>query len=283
MRGIGLIPNWEKENSALVVERICDFFEQRGVTVLTADPGQTDYQAGGSLRERLAHWEDRVDLFIVVGGDGTILRAARDLACWSAPMLGINVGHKGFLAEIEVEQMDRYLQYILTGQYRYLERMMLQATVRRGTRSLGQFIALNDIVISRGPFSRILTLNTCINDDFLESYSGDGVIIATPTGSTGYSLSAGGPIVNPSLKLIVITPICPHSLNNRAVIVTAEESIRMRVDTRQAQVVLTADGQVGFALEDGDEIIVEKAEEKVKLVYFGDNSFYRLLHQKLKD
>lgn len=283
MRAIGLIPNWQKENSALVVERICDFFDQRGVEILTAAPEQTDYLTGGSLDERLARWRHRVDLFIVVGGDGTILRAARDLAAWGAPILGINLGHKGFLAEIEVEQMDRYLQYVLTGRYQYLERMMLQAAVYRGKKELGCFVALNDIVISRGPFSRILTLNTCINEDFLESYSGDGVIIATPTGSTGYSLSAGGPIVNPSLELMVITPICPHSLNNRAVIVTAEENIRMRVDTRQAQVVLTADGQVGFALEDSDEIVVQKADQTVKLVHFGDNFFYRLLHQKLKD
>lgn len=282
MRGIGLIPNWQKENAALVVERICDFFGQRHVLLLTADPRQADCQAGGSLAESLENWRSRVEMLIVVGGDGTILRAARDLAHWDVPILGINVGHKGFLAEIEIEQMDRYLQYIVAGQYRYLERMMLEAVVQRGDQMLGRFIALNDIVISRGPFSRILTLNTFINEDFLESYSGDGVIVATPTGSTGYSLSAGGPIVNPSLDLIVITPICPHSLNNRAVIVTVDEQILMRVDTRQAQVVLTVDGQVGFALEDSDEIVVKRAEQKVKLIHFGDNSFYRLLHQKLK-
>jgi len=282
MRGIGLIPNWQKENSALVVERICEFFKQRNILVLKADSRQTDYQAGGSLAKRLESWRGRVEILIVVGGDGTILRTARDLAHWDVPILGINVGHKGFLAEIEVEQMDRYLQYIVTGQYQFRERMMLDATVQREDRVLGRFIALNDIVISRGPFSRILTLNTFINEDFLESYSGDGVIVATPTGSTGYSLSAGGPIVNPSLELIVITPICPHSLNNRAVIVTVKEQILMRVDSRQAQVVMTADGQVGFALEDGDEVVVRKSEQKVKLVHFGDNSFYRLLRQKLK-
>ena len=282
MRGIGLIPNWQKENSALVVERICEFFKQRNILVLKADSRQTDYHTGGSLEKRLESWRGRVEILIVVGGDGTILRTARDLAHWDVPILGINVGHKGFLAEIEVEQMDRYLQYIVTGQYQFRERMMLDATVQREDRVLGRFIALNDIVISRGPFSRILTLNTFINEDFLESYSGDGVIVATPTGSTGYSLSAGGPIVNPSLELIVITPICPHSLNNRAVIVTVKEQILMRVDSRQAQVVMTADGQVGFALEDGDEVVVRKSEQKVKLVHFGDNSFYRLLRQKLK-
>ncbi len=282
MRGIGLVPNWQKENTALVVERICDFFDERGILLLTANPEQSDYLVAGSLAERLEGWCDRVDMLIVVGGDGTILRAARDLAPWDVPILGINVGHKGFLAEIEIEQMDRYLQYIVAGRYQYLERMMLAAEVRREGRALEHFIALNDIVISRGPFSRILTLNTFINDDFLESYSGDGVIVASPTGSTGYSLSAGGPIVNPSLELLVITPISPHSLNNRSVIVTAGEEIHMRVVSRQSQVVLTADGQVGFSLDDGDEITVRRAEQKVKLIHFGDNSFYRLLHSKLK-
>ncbi len=282
MRGIGLIPNWQKENTALVVEKVCDFFEQRRVLLLTADSGQADCQDPGSLAKNLESWRGRVEILIVVGGDGTILRAARDLVHWDVPILGINLGHKGFLAEIEVEQIDRYLQYIIAGQYHYLERMMLEAGVQRGGRVLKRFIALNDIVISRGPFSRILTLNTFINDDFLESYSGDGAIVATPTGSTGYSLSAGGPIVNPSLELIVITPICPHSLNNRSVIVTAEEQIRMRVESRQAQIVLTADGQVGFDLEENDEVVVKKAAQKVKLIHFGDNSFYRLLHQKLK-
>ncbi len=283
MRGIGLIPNWQKENTALVVERICDFFEERNIQLLTADARQVDWQTSCSLAEGLEGWSGRVDMLIVVGGDGTILRAARDLAHWDVPILGINVGHKGFLAEIEVEQMDRYLQYITAGRYRYLERMMLEAAVYREEKLLGHLTALNDIVISRGPFSRILTLSTFINDDFLESYSGDGVIVATPTGSTGYSLSAGGPIVNPSLELLVITPICPHSLNNRSVIVTAGEQIRMRVDSRQSRVVLTADGQVGFDLEDGDSVAVKKADRKVKLIHFGDNSFYRLLRQKLKD
>ena len=283
MRGIGLIPNWQKENTALVVERICDFFEERNIQLLTADARQADWQTSCSLAEGLEGWSSRVDMLIVVGGDGTILRAARDLAHWDVPILGINVGHKGFLAEIEVEQMDRYLQYITAGRYQYLERMMLEAAVYREEKLLGRLTALNDIVISRGPFSRILTLSTFINDDFLESYSGDGVIVATPTGSTGYSLSAGGPIVNPSLELLVITPICPHSLNNRSVIVTAGEQISMRVDSRQSQVVLTADGQVGFDLEDGDSVAVKKADRKVKLIHFGDNSFYRLLRQKLKD
>ncbi len=282
MKGIGLVPNWQKDNTALVVEKIRDFFRQRDIPLHTAGTGQSDFFADRSLAEGLQGWPELVELIIVVGGDGTILRAARDLVHWQIPILGINVGYKGFLAEIEVEQMERYLQYVVAGQYDFRERMMLEAVVMRDNAVLADYLALNDIVVSRGPFSRIIKLDTYINNDFLESYSGDGVVVASPTGSTGYSLSAGGPIVNPALELLVITPICPHSLYNRSVIVTGSEKIELRVRTRQAQVVLTADGQVGFALEDGDSVVVSRATQKVKLVRFADNSFYRLLHQKLK-
>lgn len=282
MKGIGLVPNWHKENTALVVEKIEHFFHRRDIPLLIASSRQSNFCAEVSLVEELQSWPEQIDLVIVVGGDGTILRAARDLAHWNIPLLGINVGHKGFLAEIEVEQMDRYLQYVAAGQYGFRERMMLEAVVRRENEMLERYLALNDIIVSRGPFSRIIKLDAYIDNEFLESYSGDGLIVSSPTGSTGYSLSAGGPIVNPSLELLVITPICPHSFYNRSVIVTGSEKIELRVGSGQTQVVLTADGQVGFALEKGDSVFVCRAEQKVRLVHFADNSFYRLLHQKLK-
>ena len=207
MKDIGLIPNWHKRNSNLVVEKIDNFFKQRQIHLQIADSEQADFYSDESLAEQLKSWQDKLELIIVVGGDGTILRVARDLACWNVPVLGINLGHKGFLAEIEVEQMERFLQYIAANQYAYQERMMLEARLMRGNEELGNYLALNDIVVSRGPFSRIIKVEAYINDDFMESYSGDGIIIATPTGSTGYSLSAGGPIVNPNMELFVITPI----------------------------------------------------------------------------
>lgn len=282
MKGIGLIPNWRKKNTSLVVEKIKSFFGQKKFSLKVAASGQADFYSSVSLAEQLNEWYERLDVIIVVGGDGTILRVARDLACWNVPVLGINLGHKGFLAEIEVEQMERFLQYIVTGQYDFQERMMLEAWLRRGDKELGNYLALNDIVVARGPFSRIIKIDAFINADFMESYSGDGVIIATPTGSTGYSLSAGGPIINPTMELFVITPICPHSLYNRSVIVDRNDTMKLRVDSRNVQVVLTVDGQVRFALEDDDQITVRRAAQKVKLVCFHDNSFYRLLHQKLK-
>lgn len=282
MKDIGLIPNWHKRNSNLVVEKIDNFFKQRQIHLQIADSEQADFYSDESLAEQLKSWQDKLELIIVVGGDGTILRVARDLACWNVPVLGINLGHKGFLAEIEVEQMERFLQYIAANQYAYQERMMLEARLMRGNEELGNYLALNDIVVSRGPFSRIIKVEAYINDDFMESYSGDGIIIATPTGSTGYSLSAGGPIVNPTMELFVITPICPHSLYNRSVIVNSSDNMKLRVDSRQVQVVLTVDGQVRFSLEDEDQITICRSRQIVKLVCFHDYSFYRMLHQKLK-
>lgn len=282
MKEIGVIPNWHKRNSNLVVEKIALFFKQRRIKIKIADKDQADFYNERSLADQLSSWEEQLELIIVVGGDGTILRVARDMACWDVPILGINLGHKGFLAEIEVEQMERFLQYIVTGQYSLQERMMIEARLLRGEEELGSYLALNDIVVSRGPFSRIIKVEAYVNDDFMESYSGDGIIIATPTGSTGYSLSAGGPIANPSMELFVVTPICPHSLYNRSVIVNGNDRINLRIDSRQVQVVLTVDGQVRFALEDDDQIVIARSDQKVKLVSFHDYSFYRMLHQKLK-
>ncbi len=282
MKDIGIIPNWHKRNSTLVVDKISRFFKQRNLSLRIADKQIADFYSEVSLADQLNSWQDNLQLIIVVGGDGTILRVARDLACWNVPVLGINLGQKGFLAEIEVEQMERFLQYIATGQYDFQERMMMETRLQRGDKELGNYLALNDLVISRGPFSRIIKIETYVNEDYMESYSGDGVIVSTPTGSTGYSLSAGGPIVNPSMELFVVTPICPHSLYNRSLIINSDDIMKLKVDSRQVQVVLTVDGQVRFALEDGDQIIVSRSVQKISMVCFHDYSFYRMLHQKLK-
>lgn len=282
MKVIGIIPNWHKNNTTLVVDKISAFFNQRNIPLEVVSGDRADFYSKSSLAVQLAELRGKLEMIIVVGGDGTILRVARDLACWNVPVLGINLGHKGFLAEIEVEQMERFLEYVSTGQYAYQERMMLEARLYRGEEELEDYLALNDIVVARGPFSRNIKVDSFINKDFMESYSGDGIIVATPTGSTAYSLSAGGPIVNPTMELFVITPICPHSLYNRSVIVNGDDEMILKVDSRQVQVVLTVDGQVRFALEDNDQIIVSKARQKVRLVCFHENSFYRFLHQKLK-
>jgi NAD+ kinase len=282
MKSIGLIPNWRKKNANLVVDKITKFFEQRRIALHLAGQDMVDFYSEASLSEQLNSWNEKLELIIVVGGDGTILRVARDMACWNLPVLGINLGHKGFLAEIEVDQMERFLQYVATDQYGYQERMMLDVKLYRKAKELASYLALNDLVVSRGPFSRIIKVESYVNDEFMESYSGDGLIVSTPTGSTGYSLSAGGPIINPTLHLFVITPICPHSLYNRSVVINGNDLIKLQIESRQVDVMLTVDGQVRYTLEDDDQVIVSGSEQAVKLVSFKDYSFYRMLHQKLK-
>ncbi len=282
MKSIGLIPNWRKKNARLVVGEISRFLEQRHIDLQIAGSELVDFYSETSLADQLKSWNGRLEMIIVIGGDGTILRVARDLACWHKPVLGINLGHKGFLAEIEVDQMERFLEYVTTGRYGYQERMMLEAKLYRNAKELASYLSLNDIVVSRGPFSRIIKVEAYINSEFMESYYGDGIIVATPTGSTGYSLSAGGPIVNPTMQLFIVTPICPHSLYNRSVVINGSDQVRLHIDSRQVDVMLTVDGQVRYTLEDEDQIIVNRAEQSVKLVSFKDYSFYRMLHQKLK-
>lgn len=279
-KGIGVIPNWRKENAGVVITRIRSFFEQHDIPVYVVPEKEHLIHLTPPLQEYKT-WPEKVDLVVVVGGDGTFLRASRELAYTNLPILGINLGYKGFLAEIEIGDLDHSLNMLMEGDYLVGERMMLQTDVFRENSPFASSISLNDVIISRGPFSRIIRLDTYINDDFLESYPGDGMIIASPTGSTGYSLSAGGPVVNPALKALVITPICPHLLYQRSVIVTPDDVVTIIVATEQADIFLTIDGQEGFALNYQDRIKVRKADCSTRVITFPGYNFYKLLHDKL--
>jgi NAD+ kinase len=281
MKGLAIVPNWQKVNVRETVWEIITFLRQEKVSFYLDQEGAAEL----GLPEHYApvsDWSQGVDLVLVLGGDGTILRVARSLVGSGLPIMGINLGDMGFLTAMEITELSKGLQQVLAGEYEVQDRMMLSAKVVRDGQEMASYEALNDIVISKGPFSRIIELFTYINNDFLEKFPGDGVIISTPTGSTGYSLSAGGPIVNPDLHVIIITPICPHLLHHRSVIVHEEDEIRMKVMTRHAEVVLTVDGQLGFTLQNEDEVMVKRSKHKTKLVNFKDKTFYNLLHYKLK-
>ncbi len=280
LKGIGVVPNWQKESMQEIIEQIKKFFKKYSVPVYIA-PGKDPLLHLASPIKEIQEWPQKTDLVIVLGGDGTFLRVARELANTDLPMLGINLGHKGFLAEIEVEKLSFSLQQLVDGNYRLEERMMLQTEIIREGKMFAAAICLNDVIISRGPFSRIVELETYINNDFLECYPGDGVIIASPTGSTGYSLSAGGPVVHPALSVLVVTPICPHLLYQRSVIVNKDDLVTVIIATENADIFLTLDGQEGFALNYNDCVRVKKAEYAAKVITFADSNFYKLLHDKL--
>jgi NAD+ kinase len=280
LKGVGVIPNWQKRNARGVVQEIKSFFNNQQIPVYVI-PEKDPLLNMPSPIEEFKKWPGRVDLVIVVGGDGTILRAARELAYTELPILGINLGHKGFLAEVEVNELSVNLNRLLKNDYHVGKRMMLHTEIFRAGKLYNSSISLNDVIISRGPFSRIIKLDTYVNDDFLESYPGDGMIIASPTGSTGYSLSAGGPVLNPALYALVITPICPHLLYQRSVIVDKDDVVTITVATGNADIFLTLDGQEGFALNYKDCIRVKRAECVTNHVYFPGSNFYKLLHKKL--
>ena len=282
LKGIGVVPNWQKTKTQEVIHCLKNFFAKQGIPIYIL-PEKLPLLKLPSPIEEFKTWPEKVDLVIVVGGDGTFLRVARELAFTGLPLLGINLGHKGFLSEIEVGQLDFYLNKIIEGNYSFGERIMLHTEVTRKEETVFSSISLNDATVSRGPFSRIIKLDTFINDDFLESYPGDGVIISTPTGSTGYSLSAGGPVVNPSLNVILVTPICPHLLYKRSVIVDSNDIITIIVATSSADIFLTMDGQEGFPLSYQDKITVKKAECVTRVIAFQKSNFYKLLHDKLLD
>ena len=226
---------------------------------------------------------DRSELVVVLGGDGTLISVARLFSSRQVPIVGVNLGSLGFLTEITVEQLYPVLEQCLAGSHRITERMMLDVSVTRGDQEISRCQVLNDAVINKGALARIIELEARVNDDFLTTFKADGLIISTPTGSTGYSLSAGGPIVQPLMKCVLITPICPHTLTNRPIVLSYQSVIRITVKSSFDEMVyLTLDGQVGVELQEGDCIQVSRAETTTALVTSPEKDYFAILRAKLK-
>ena len=222
------------------------------------------------------------DLVIVLGGDGTILRVARELEGSATPIFGVNMGSLGFLTSVRAERLREAVGEILRGEYQISERHMLQTTLMRGGQRMETHHALNDVVISRGAFSRVVRLHLSIDGEMLTEYVCDGMIFATATGSTAYSLSAGGPILVPTARALIITPICPHALSNRSVIAGEGSAIRCRVASAAGELLLTVDGQVQLRMQVGDEVEVRQSPRTVQLVTPKGHSYFEVLREKLK-
>jgi NAD+ kinase len=223
---------------------------------------------------------DLSDALVVVGGDGTILRAARTGAVRGVPVLGVNVGGFGFLAEVGLDELQEAVDRLVAGRHAVEERMMLAAEVVRDGAVAERYLALNDMVVTKSGYARLMPLRVCVNGEHLATYLADGLIVSTPTGSTAYNLSAGGPILSPGVRALVITPICPHTLTARPVVVDADDVATVEVTTGVEGVLLTVDGQVGCPLQGGDAVRVRRAEERARLVRLKPPSFYELLRQK---
>lgn len=280
MKKVGLIPNLQKEKALELSNELYCKLKNYDIEVYLT-PESTIASGNTEVGANVEYMAKNVDLVMVLGGDGTLLKVARDFVFYDIPILGVNVGKIGFLTEFEIGEINGYLKDIVEGNFEARERMMLEGCVIRDGKEICSFIALNDAVISKGSFSRIVELETKIDGNKFETYPGDGIIVATSTGSTGYNLSAGGPVVNPELKTLVITPICPHLLHARSILTSPDELVCIKVKTHYEMVALTVDGQQGFTLQKDDEVKIWASKYCTKLVKFKEKSFYTLLNRKL--
>jgi NAD+ kinase len=224
----------------------------------------------------------KADLTVVVGGDGTLLAAARLLGDRQIPILAINHGGLGFLTEVTLEEMYPAIDRVLAGQFITEHRMMMDIDVSRADKRLAHYRALNDVVINKGTLSRMIELESRVDGQYVSKFRADGLIVATPTGSTAYNLSAGGPIIFPTMSAMIITPICSHTLTNRPIVLPPGVKVEIMLRSAQDDVQLTVDGQLGLKLEMNDQITVEKSNVAVKLVAPADKNYFDVLRGKLK-
>ncbi len=236
------------------------------------------FQAEAVSRQALG---ERSDLAIVVGGDGTLLNAARALSLFDVPLVGINLGRLGFLVDISPHEMRPHLDAILHGHYQEERRFLLQGEVYREGERIGHADALNDVVVHKGNLARMIEFETYIDERFVYTQRADGTIVATPTGSTAYVLSAGGPILHPVLNALVIAPICPHTLSNRPMVVDGESTIRILISPHTQDAQITWDGQINLGLMAGDRIEIRKRDHPVRLLHPPQYDYYALLRAKL--
>ncbi len=287
MKRFCIITNREKDTNLEITNKIIEYLKSNKMEVFLAEEQDTQngYYTDATTIPR------NTECAIVLGGDGTILQAAHDLLGYDIPILGINLGTLGFLAETELQNVWQALDALFVDDYTIEKRMMLHANVIQDAEDEFEYSnstsALNDIVITRSGFSRIIGVSIYVNGKFVNDFRGDGVIVSTPTGSTGYNLSAGGPVVTPEAELTIITPICPHSLNARSIVVASNDKVTIKIreskKTQEEEAIATIDGCRAIQLKAGDSIEIGKAIEVTNLICVGKTNFFHILRTKLGD
>lgn len=266
-----------------VAEELIEWLAERGVTASVQDHLSKRLRQPSVVESaRSSDIAHDVDLVVVLGGDGTLIAAARLVGDRPVPILGVNLGSLGFLTEITLDELYPSVERCLRGDFEVSERMMLQASVERAGEVVERHRVLNDVVINKGALARIVDMETSVNGRYLTTFKADGLIISTPTGSTGYSLSANGPIIHPELQCISITPICPHTLTNRPLVMAGDAQIAITLDSMDEAVFLTLDGQVGVKLICDDVVLISKSEHATRLVQSRSKDYFEVLRTKLK-
>ncbi|MCP9452833.1 MAG: NAD(+)/NADH kinase [Nitrospira sp.] len=277
---IGVLTKPQSSGIKPTLQGLVCWLRERSATVLldTAATALLNEQ-GGVQKSQLAA---QADVLIVLGGDGTILSAARLAAERGIPILGVNMGGLGFLTEVQLDDLYRALDRLFTNDFVIDERLMLHALIHRHGETVASGTVLNDVVISKGTLARMIELKIAIRGQFITNLRADGLIVSTPTGSTAYSLSAGGPIVNPSVQALILTPISPHTLSHRPLIVPADVEIEVILTSRDDGAMATLDGQVGVSIVQGDTTLVRVSDRRTKLIRFPESHYYDVLREKLK-
>ena len=281
MKKIGIFCKQKPNVDAKIVSKLTVWLESKSCKVyLEPDTAHLIGKTPVLSKEEVAA---QTDLVIVLGGDGTLLNVAGIAHPHEVPILGVNLGSLGFLTETTMEDLYPTLEKVLDRKCEIENRMLLNASVLRDGKNIEDFNVLNDIVINKGALARILNLKVFVDDQYMTSYRADGLIIASPTGSTAYSLSAGGPIIHPSMHALVLSPICPFALTNRPIVVPDTAVIKVQLTTRNADedVRITLDGQTGYSIKSGDILEAKKANIPVKLIQAPGKNYYQLLRKKL--
>ncbi len=277
---LAVISNRARDQDMSVTRPLVAWLRDRGVKIT---PGPSLARDLGEEVTDIYSWPELgIRFVIVLGGDGTLLQAARDMYPLGIPLLGVNMGQLGFLTEVELGDLYNSLPSFLDGEYEEDQRHFIRATVFRDGTAIEDFLALNDVVIGKGSFSRMVDVRAWVDGALMGRYRADGIILSTATGSTAYSLSAGGPIVHPELKVLIVTPVCPHSFYARPVVLSEDQRVRIRGDYRHedGHPLLTIDGRQGRTLMDGDVVEARLSERTITLLRRPDWNFYEVLQRK---
>jgi NAD+ kinase len=277
---VGLVGNAEKAACAASVRTAAQLIQRSGRKIVCDEVTARLARLKCASVPRVAALADAVDLLVVFGGDGTMLHTARQIAGSKTPMLGVNIGGLGFLTAVPSDQLAAALKLVWRGEFKFESRALIEAGGSGRGKKIAA-LALNDIVISRGAVSRLIALDVSVNGEPITRYRCDGLIVSSPTGSTAYSLAAGGAIVLPTAEVFALTPICPHALSNRSIILPLSATISVKAVHTVSTAYLNADGQIVGELEDGDEVTIRRSRSTVRLVHLKDSSFLEALRRKL--
>jgi len=279
MKTIHIVCKREKRDALEIAGEILKQFGERS-TILVEEEAAA--RIGYDATFEMEHVGEGADLIVVLGGDGTLLSVSRHGKGAEVPIMGVNLGSLGFLTETPIEEFAATLENVLNGDFSISKRIMLDVGVKREGEPIFDITILNDAVITKDALARIIDIETYVNEEYLTTYKADGLIVSTPTGSTGYSMAAGGPLIYPSLTNLIVTPICPHTLTNRPIILPESVVIKAVLKSMDEKVILTLDGQVGFPLEYADEVTVKKSNHTVHLVKSSSRGYFEILRTKLK-